>query len=270
MQQANRLKLVKSGENSDIFIVYGIKTVYSMKGEDMKTLTVLMMSGIIIFNAAHTAAETNNLIEAAKEAYSDGASKEASGHAADNAEPALAQHEDLLQAETVSVVPEKTDSPSLDGVFDANTLGYMIRYPEGWVYETPTAHLVVFSGNKGSEAYYSTVSIHNIMTAREGGKYTDMSEVADGIVGQLNVGAAGVKIYDEKPFMYTMKDGRRIKGLELKAEYVKQDSAIKQWVVIIPRPSGEAFHVWSYTSPADTYDKYHSFARLMLDSWEIS
>lgn len=160
--------------------------------------------------------------------------------------------------------------PALAGSYDGSALGYMVRFPAEWVYETPSANQVIFSGRQDSPAYYTTISIQNLLSAKQGGRYKDVSEVADGVIGQLNQEASGVKVRDEKPFTYTMKSGGQLKGVEFKVDYARTDKKFRQWVIILPRPTGEAFHLWSYTAPDDLYDTYDGTAQLMLDSWEIS
>ena len=203
------------------------------------------------------AGETASLVEAAKEAARDTALKQA------------AAASDAQAAAGYAVTVEAIEASGLAAAFDASTLGYMIRYPGDWMYDAPTSYQVVFSGKEGSDAYYATISIQNVLSARDGGKYRDPSEVADGVIGQLNMGASDVTIYDDRPFVYSAKDGSTLKGVEMKVEYTREGRKFRQWIVIVPRPAGEAFHIWSYTSPEDRYNGYARTAQLMLDSWEI-
>ncbi len=236
----------------------------------MRKLTAVIACVAIVWCAGRCGAQDKqgieegaNLVEAAKEAARTGQAVSA------EAQPAEAAGQP--QAETARApAAEEPKTPGLEGAFDGGTLGYTIRFPADWIYDTPSSYQVVFSGKKETPAYYSTVSIQNILSAKQGGRYKDASEVADGTIGQLNQEASAVKISDEKAFIYTTKDGKKLRGLELKAEYARQDKKFRQWVVIVPRPSGETFHVWSYTSPEDLYNTYYGTAQLMLDSWVIS
>jgi hypothetical protein len=206
--------------------------------------------------------ELLNLVEAAKEAARP-VTAAPQPAAAETAQPAAG-----AAPQAPAAVEEKP--PALAGSYDGSALGYMIRFPADWVYDTPSGYQVVFSGKQGSPAYYAMVTIQNLLSAKQGGRYKDVSEVSDGVIGQLNQEASAVKIHDEKQFVYTMKDGAQLRGMEFKADYARQDKKFRQWVIIIPRPSGETFYVWSYTAPDDLYDTYYGTVQLMLDSWVIS
>ena len=236
----------------------------------MKKLPVLIICVAMVWWAGSCGAQDKqgaeegaNLVEAAREALLTAPPE---GTAPEPAKPV--QQPQAVTAQAPAAEAPKT--PGLEGVFDGGTLGYTIRFPADWIYDTPSSYQVVFSGKKDTPAYYSTVSIQNILSAKQGGRYKDVSEVADGIIGQLNQEASAVKVSEEKPFTYTTREEKKLRGLELKAEYVRQDKKFRQWVVIVPRPSGETFHIWSYTSPDDLYNTYYGNAQLMLDSWVIS
>ena len=236
----------------------------------VRKLSALIVCVAVVWCAGSCAAQDKqgteegaDLVEAAREAVL--AARPVS------AVPRPAEPAGQPQAETAQApVAEEQKATGLEGAFDGGALGYTIRFPADWIYDTPSSYQVVFSGKKDSPAYYSTVSIQNILSAKQGGRYKDASEVADGTIGQLNQEASAVKISDEKAFIYMTKDGKKLRGLELKAEYARQDKKFRQWVVVVPRPSGETFHVWSYTSPDDLYNTYYGTAQLMLDSWVIS
>lgn len=165
---------------------------------------------------------------------------------------------------------EKTTQPAgQKNVFDGKNLGFVISYPAGWVYEQPTPYQIVFSGAKGTDAYYSTVSIQNILSTKKGGKHADVASVVGTFKQQFGTGASDVKVYDEKPFVYRMDSNRILEGVEFKAEYTRQNERFKQWLIVIPRVSGEAFHAWSYTSSPNQYDTYLPAAELMLGSWML-
>jgi hypothetical protein len=200
--------------------------------------------------------EGASLVEAAKEA----------------AKPVVQPAAEMpAEAPAAQPAPEQpAAAAALAGVYDGSALGYMIRYPAEWIYETPASHEVVFSGKKDTDAYYTTVSVQNVLSAKQGGKYNDATEVIDGMVGQLNAAAQEVKVHDQKAFDYKTNDGRELKGIELKADYARQGKKFRQWIIVVPRSPGDAFHIWSYTAPDDLYDTYYGTAQLMLDSWVIS
>jgi hypothetical protein len=156
----------------------------------------------------------------------------------------------------------------LGKVFQEKGFGYTIEYPAGWIYTTQSAHTVIFSGKKETEAYYSTVSIHNLLsTKHKEGQYKDIDAIIEEYQKQLKT-AQDAKIYHPEPFVYK-KDGVKLTGKQFMAEYTLQRERYKQWMIIILRNDGEVFHVWIYVSPVKRYETYLGIAKAMLDSWVI-
>lgn len=153
-------------------------------------------------------------------------------------------------------------------VFKDENFGYQINCPADWVCEKPSNYSIVFSGKEGTGAYYSTVSIQNVASVKMGGKHRDVESVVNSQKSQLTAGAVNTKIYDEKNFIYALKN-KKLKGIEFKTEYIRQKENFKQWIIVIPHPKGQLFYVWSYTSPIDQYDEYFKIAKAMLGSWKI-
>jgi hypothetical protein len=156
----------------------------------------------------------------------------------------------------------------LGKVFQEKGFGYTIEYPAGWIYTTQSAHTVIFSGKKETEAYYSTVSIHDLLsTKHKEGQYKDIDVIIEEYEKQLKT-AQDAKIYHPEPFVYK-KDGVKLTGKQFMAEYTLQRERYKQWMIIILRNDGEVFHVWIYVSPVKRYETYLGIAKAMLDSWVI-
>ena len=153
--------------------------------------------------------------------------------------------------------------------FQEGSFGYTINYPSDWVYTKPSQYTVVFSGKEGMDAYYSTVSIQNIASSKAGGKHENVDSLAKSLKDQITTGAENGKISDEKAFDCSA-DGEKLTAKGFKAEYARQGENFKQWVVVVQRADGKAFHVWSYTSPAAQYDTFLGTAQAILDSWAIT
>jgi hypothetical protein len=153
-------------------------------------------------------------------------------------------------------------------VFNEQGFGYTIQYPDGWVYEVPDGATVVFSGPRGTKAYFSTVSIQNLFsTKKEKGKYRDIGVVVDNLIGQLKT-AKNVTISIVKPFSYS-KGTMKLDGRQFTAEYTLGNDRFKQLSIVIPRPKEDIFHTWFYTSALSQYNEFESIALAMLDSWTI-
>ena len=166
----------------------------------------------------------------------------------------------------VSAEPEKVTLPN---IFEREGLGYTIGYPADWVYEEPTQYQIVFSGKKGTSAYYSTVSVQNIASKKLDGKHDSIASVKTSLIDQLNASAIDVRVSDEKLFTYEKEGTPKLTGAELVAEYTNNKTRFKQWIVIVERVGKEIYHVWSYTSPIEQYDAYLPSARDILESWII-
>jgi hypothetical protein len=156
----------------------------------------------------------------------------------------------------------------LGKVFKEKGFGYTIEYPADWIYTTQSAHTVIFSGKKETEAYYSTVSIQNLLsTKHKEGQYKDVDAIIEEYEKQLKT-AQDARIYHPEPFVYK-KDVVTLTGKQFMAEYTLRGERYKQWMIIILRNDGEVFHTWFYISPVKRYDTYLGIAKAMLDSWVI-
>lgn len=146
---------------------------------------------------------------------------------------------------------------------------YTIEYPHDWVYEKAGSIAVVFSGPSGTKAYYSTVSIQNLLSKMvSGGRYQNLDALISDILGQLSK-AKGFRRSNIEPFDYS-KGSIKLTGKQFVAEYQRDGESFRQWCIMIQRPKGDAFHTWFYTSPVTQYDEFSGIAKTMLDSWTIT
>lgn len=153
-------------------------------------------------------------------------------------------------------------------LFQEKWAGYTIEYPVDWVYEK-SGSTVVFSGQSGTRAYYSTVSIQNLLSSKvKGGKYQDVNAVINNFLGQL-AKTKGFRKSDVTPFIYS-KDNKKLIGKQFIGEYSKDGDRFRQWTIVIPRPKKDAFHTWFYTSPMSQYDEFSGIVKTMLNSWTIT
>ena len=164
---------------------------------------------------------------------------------------------------------QKTEEVSLPNIFQEQGFGFTIRYPADWIYIFDNEYTVIFSGMEGTPAFYSTVNIQNVASTKLGGSYTDLDSVVSDFKNQLASASQG-KIYNEKTFIYPMRDGHELMGKQFTAEYYLQGTKFKQLQIVVPRSNEEFFHCWAYTSPIDQYDTYFAIAQAMLSSWVIT
>ncbi|OPX95206.1 MAG: hypothetical protein A4E58_02243 [Syntrophorhabdus sp. PtaB.Bin006] len=171
-------------------------------------------------------------------------------------------------ADIVVGVDGGTQEFALDKVYQEQGAGYSIRYPGDWIHYTQAGHTVVFIGKKEDDSHLPTVTIKNVFSTRmKGGIYNDVDAVIQDFESQLKT-TKEPSIYGPMTFLYR-KNNLVLEGKQVVAEYVWKGEKYRQWVIIVPRSGGQAFHIWSYTSPAHRYESYRAVAKAMLDSWTI-
>jgi hypothetical protein len=155
----------------------------------------------------------------------------------------------------------------LSNTFKEQSLGYRMSYPGDWVYTFQAPHIVVFSARNGAVGE-ATISIRNLnSTLVPGGKYKDIDSVMDSLLNQLKT-TKNVMVYNPEPYEYS-KGQTKLTGKQVVTEYTLQGEKYKQWVVVLQRPAGDVFHLWSFVSQAKTYEHYLSTAKAMLSSLTI-
>lgn len=169
---------------------------------------------------------------------------------------------------TVNVGAQVSNSSkNLTNTFKEQNFGYSMSYPDGWTYAYQAPHIVVFSPRKAGNGD-ATISVWNLNSTKvPGGRYKDTDAVIEGITNQLKV-AKDVIVYNPEPYLYE-KGLTRLMGKQLKAEYTIQGDKYRQWVVVLPRPTGDIFHVWSYVARVKSYDGNLATAQAILNSWTI-
>jgi hypothetical protein len=103
---------------------------------------------------------------------------------------------------------------------------------------------------------------------QEIGKYQDVDAVIGDLIGQLST-TKELKRSGIEPFPYS-KGNVNLMGKQFVAQYRKDEEMFRQWIVVLPRPKGEVFHTWFYTSPITQYDNFLGIAKTMLNSWSIA
>ncbi|MCX5811673.1 MAG: hypothetical protein NT178_03910 [Proteobacteria bacterium] len=153
-------------------------------------------------------------------------------------------------------------------LFQEQGAGYNIEYPYDWTY-AKSGTTFVFSGLSGTKAYFSTVSIQNLLSTKaKVGKYQNVDAVVSDLLNQLET-AKEFKRSGIEPFPYS-KGSMQLIGKHFIVEYIRDGERFRQWIIVLPRPKGEAFHAWFYTSPITQYDEFLGIAKAMLNSWIIT
>ncbi len=92
---------------------------------------------------------------------------------------------------------DESSNNSLTNMFDEKNNKYSIKYPASWMYEQPEKETVIFSGKKGTSAFYSTVNIQTVLSKKSGGKYSTVEEFIDSLKSQISEKATNGKILDQ-------------------------------------------------------------------------
>jgi len=154
--------------------------------------------------------------------------------------------------------------------FRDDSLGYVVSYPSDWIYQRPEPFTVVFSGQPGTAAYHTTVTIQNIASTKIGGIFEDVISVVNDYKCQLVSGLEEIYFYDQKPWIWTLDDGRELHGIGFTAEYPLQGDVFKTSEVIFPHANGNIFCSWAYSAPKEDYDNYIDIVNAMFDSWTFT
>lgn len=145
--------------------------------------------------------------------------------------------------------------------------GYHIDYPKDWMKTEPTNYAVVFSGREGTAGFNTTVSIQNVRTPENDKRAAVSGEMAR-LEGRMRDQTAGLEVLTRQPFVYE-RNGLKIEGVQMVAEFYRRADVFRQWIVILPRQKAPILHVWIYTGPAEDFPQALPTARAMLDSWII-
>ena len=153
-------------------------------------------------------------------------------------------------------------------IFQEKGFGYSIQYPADWIYNKQAAHILLFSRKEGIDKYVPIIGIQNLLSTKvKEGKYQNISAVIEDFQNQLKI-TKHAKVFPAEPFIYSRND-LKLAGQQFLAEYNYDGKNSKQWLIVLPRASGDIFYVFIYSAPIEQYDKYYGAAQAMLDSWII-
>ncbi|MBT4934662.1 MAG: hypothetical protein HOL66_16610 [Rhodospirillaceae bacterium] len=148
-------------------------------------------------------------------------------------------------------------------------LGFTIDYPFSWRVEQGSGPYVIISGQKGSPAFFATITVQNVEPPSGVANITQATQrvVAD-LKRQLKQADASVRFPGQGAYGYA-KGGLTLNGLQFTVEYEHLGQQYKQWSVVLARPDNGIVHVWSYAAPEDRYQRYGAIAGHVLQSWQI-
>lgn len=148
--------------------------------------------------------------------------------------------------------------------FQAADLGYGFDYPPDWSVTRTGPYAVAATGRDGSSGPAPTVTLQNINP----GPGSAPAGVAANLKSQLKSGAGQVQFLYDAAYVYA-RGPVRAEGVQFVAGFELQGRRYRQWTVIVPRPTGTATHVWSYTAAETRFDEFRGVAETILGSWQM-
>ncbi|SHH13507.1 hypothetical protein SAMN02745221_01765 [Thermosyntropha lipolytica DSM 11003] len=142
-------------------------------------------------------------------------------------------------------------------IFKSSQLGYQLAYPQHWIYEQTNEHTVIFSGPQGTEEYYTTVNIQNVLSRAAGGNYENLHDFLKDY--QNDIENTGGKVLEKAEGMMDIS-GYNVPYIEFTCNFFQQGEEFMMWTVLIQRDEN-IFHQFSYTAPRDLYAKHIEQAR---------
>lgn len=167
-----------------------------------------------------------------------------------------------------SVTNPSVHEHSLSKVFEDKNNKFSIKYLDDWEYEQPEKGIVIFSGKKGTAAYYSTVNIQTILAKKAGGKHSDVNQFLEAFKKQIAEQSSDSKILAQGR-VELPKNPKRFHGEYILFTYNLKNEAFKQLQIVIFRDDESAFYTWAYTSPVKQYNTYLPIAKAMYESWSV-
>ncbi len=170
--------------------------------------------------------------------------------------------EKSLARTSFSVVADEDVS---EKTFFYSGIGVYWQYPNDWMYEYLNAWSILFSGYEGTDAYYTTVNIQNVLTTAGGGDYEDLEAHYEDYKSQIEAVDGTVTEYIEGEIE---SFGTVFQYFTFTTSYEQEDQDMQQKVYLIERDE-DVFHQISYTAPSDLYDEYFEVFEEMMASIKI-
>lgn len=147
-------------------------------------------------------------------------------------------------------------------IFESESLGFAVGYPSDWIYEKEGDNVVIFSGPEGTDSYYTTVNMQNILW---GEAYEDFNDFYEDYKMQFEQANGAITEMTQVDYE---QNGNKYDSVGFTSSYELNGTTFGQWVIGIDRGDG-VFHQFSYTAPEDLFEEYQEIAVVMLDYFEI-
>lgn len=156
----------------------------------------------------------------------------------------------------------------LSNTYEDKPNQYSIKYPKDWSHDNQAKGTLLFRGQQGTPAYFTTVNIQTILTRKTGGEYSNVNALISALKKQLMEQTTNAKILDEGK-VELPTNPQKIQGEYIIATYNYKQVAYKQMQFVVIRDDGLALYAWAYTAPVKLYDASLPIAKAMFESWII-
>ncbi len=141
--------------------------------------------------------------------------------------------------------------------------GFHMDYPMDWTVHKPTAFTASFSGPDGSPAFDAVVSVQNVSPKGAHSSKESAAIAAADLLSALDTTTREMTVLAEGNLAESP-------GSQFVARYEFSGKTYRKWAVVVPRPSGQIAHIWSYTAPDPSFDAFKPVAETMLRSWTLT
>jgi hypothetical protein len=152
--------------------------------------------------------------------------------------------------------------------FSEPGFGYAIDYPSDWEFNKPAKMTTMFSGREGTPAYAAIIGVQNIQPSGAANGDESVNRALNQLKSSLGNAVRDLKVLQDSTWAY-QRDGRRLLGRQVTVSYTHAEQRFRKQLIVIPRPSGNVAHVWSYTAPERQFASFQPIATRMLSSWRI-
>lgn len=171
--------------------------------------------------------------------------------------------------ENKNTTTDKGQNLSLSNLYTNPDSRYKINYPAKWIFDDTVKGAVVFSGQKNTPDFFSTINIQTVLTKKSGGIYETVDDLLSDVKKQARSESPQTAFLEDGAYVLNLKDGTKLSGEYLKFIYSYKGQIIEQWQIVVPRKDGQVFYTWAYTAPIAQYQDNLTVAKAMLQTWTI-
>ena len=177
----------------------------------------------------------------------------------DEADLIVAEKEKPLKKQPVAFYAQRFSEPGY---------GYSMDYPADWVLSKQSMVTTMFSGREGTPGYAAVVSVQNVKPPSATTSIEAAATALNDLRNSLERLADDISYEMDQPWTY-QHGTLGLEGRQLVVSYIHAGERFQKQVIVVPRPSGQVAHVWTFTAPKQEFTNFQPTALRMLESWMI-